>query len=80
MYFHVCGRHTQATHRPFFSYLEKCNYDGSQHDKNRVEYRPEDERDRQTPHFCELINIWERSLVKETPVGLYTNSQQFGSM
>lgn len=66
-----------------FSYLKKCNYNGSQHDKNRVEYGPEDERDRQTPHLCELIDIWERPLIKETPVNIISasfqdNNQQCG--
>lgn len=42
------------------SYLKKCNYDGSHHDKNWVEYCPEDKRDRQTPHLCELIDVWEK--------------------
>ena len=61
-----------------FPYLKKCNYNGSQHDKNRVEYRPEDERDGQTPHLCELIDIWERPVIKETPVDII--NQQFLSM
>lgn len=58
-----------------FSYFKKCNYNGSQHDKSRVEYRPEDERDRQTPHLCDLINIWERPVIKEIPVNII--NQQF---
>lgn len=58
-----------------FSYLKKRNYNGSQHDKDRVEYRPEDERDRQTAHRCEFIDIWESPVIKETPLNI--NNQQF---
>lgn len=49
------------------SYLEKCNYDGPQHDNGGVEDGPEDEGDRQAAHLCKLLYVCEGSEVKERP-------------
>lgn len=47
------------------SYLKERNNDGPHHDKGKVENGPENQRDRQAPCFCKLLNVCEGSEVKD---------------